>query len=153
LKEAPPEGTSDKMKEVLPSEGLRVLDKAGQPFADLWLRKSVPTVDGKAEQGVSFGQLAEGTLLGVLRFHKPSSDFKGNAFPAGIYTFRNGVQPRDGDHLGVSETRDFVLLSPVKVDTKLDPMPTKEVVKLSIQASGIKHPAVLYLMKPAGPAE
>lgn len=149
LKEAPPEGVGEKIREAFPSEGLRVLDKAGQPFADIWLRKSVPASEGKAEQGVKFGQIAEGTLLGVVRFHKPASDFKGNAFPAGVYTFRNGIQPRDGDHLGVSETRDFVLLSPVKVDTKLDPMTTKELIKLSVQVSGIKHPTVLYLMKMA----
>jgi hypothetical protein len=152
LKEGPPEGVSEKLKEVLPAEGFRLVDKAGQPFLDVWLRKSLPTVEPKAEQGVKFGQLEEGSLLGVIRFHKPSSDFKGNAFPAGAYTFRNGIQPRDGDHLGVSDSRDFVLLSPFKVDTKLEAMSTKDLIKMSVQVSGIKHPTVLYLMKMSGEA-
>jgi hypothetical protein len=154
LKEAAPAEAGDKTREALGAEGIRVLDPKGKPFVDFWLRKSVPTREpGEDEPGVKFGQLAEGTLLGVARFHRAGSDYKANDFPAGIYTMRNGIQPRDGDHLGVSETRDFILLSPVKADTGLDPVPGKDLVKLSTQASGISHPAVLYLVKAADDAK
>ncbi len=147
FKEAPPADVAEKVREVLVPEALRVLDKKGGPVVDVWLRKSMPTVEGKQELGVRFSRLQEGTLLGVIRFLKKSNDFKGNDFPAGVFTMRSSLQPIDGDHQGVSETRDFVLLSPVKVDTAADPMSTKEAIKLSVQVSGIKHPTVLWLMK------
>ncbi|MBI4604530.1 MAG: hypothetical protein HY721_21420 [Planctomycetes bacterium] len=148
LKETPPAEVAEKVREAVAPEGVRVVDPKGEPFADVWLRKSVPTQEAKQELGVKFGQVPEGTVLGVVRFHQKSSDFKGNAFPAGTYTVRLALQPVDGDHQGVSDTRDFVLLAPAKVDDKLDPLPTKEAVKLSVQVSGIKHPTTLYLVKP-----
>lgn len=147
LKEAAPESVSAKVREAIQAEGIRVLDANAKPFADLWLRSSVPLQSGKEALGVKFGQLEEGTLLGVVRFHEKSSDFKGNAFPAGVYTLRTGLQPVDGDHQGVSATRDFLLLAPVKVDAKIDALPTKEATKLSVQSTGTKHPTVLYLVQ------
>jgi hypothetical protein len=153
LKEAAPADVGEKLREVLAADGIRVADAEGKPFVDVWLRKSVPTGEPSDEQGVKFNQLAEGTFLGVARFHRAGSDYKANDFPAGVYTVRNGLQPRDGDHLGVSESRDFVLLSPVKADQGLDPIAAKELVKLSTQVSGISHPTVLYLIKVVGDAK
>jgi len=147
LKEAVPAEIGEKIREAVAQEGVRILDPKGKPYVDVWLRKSIPTVDPKDEQGVKFNQLAEGTLLGVVRFHQSGSDYKSNPFPAGIYTMRNAMQPRDGDHLGVSETRDFALLSPPKADASLDPIASKDLIKLSTQVSGISHPTVLYLVK------
>jgi hypothetical protein len=147
LKEPAPEDVSDKIRPALAAEGLRVVDSKGEPFADIWLRRSIRTVEDKSEQGVKVGILEEGSILGVARFHKKSSDFKGQSFKPGLYTCRYGWQPRDGDHLGVTASRDFLLLSPVKTDQKLDPLVTKEIIKLSSEVTGSKHPAVLYLMK------
>lgn len=150
LKEAPPAETAEKVREAVAAEGLRVTDKDGKPFVDVWLRKSVTTVEAKPELGVKLGQVPEGTLIGLLRFHRKGSDFKGNDFPEGLYTARIGLQPIDGDHQGVSETRDFLLLAPAKVDQKPDAMSIKEAIKLSVQSAGIKHPTVLWLRKVAG---
>jgi len=147
LKEAAPQEVSEKVRGILAETGLRVLDKQGAPFADLWLRKSIATVEPKSELNVKLGHVEEGSLVGVIRFHQKASDFKGNAFPAGAFTMRRGLQPVDGDHQGVSETRDFLLLAPVKVDQGTDAMPTKEAVKLSVQTAGIKHPTVLWLLQ------
>ena len=148
LAESAPKEVSETIRSALEAKGIRVLGPDGKPYVDLWPRKSIPAAKPKEEQGVKFPALEEGTLLGVVRFNTKGSDFKGNEFPAGVYTVRYGMQPRDGDHLGVSETRDFVLLSPLKADTKLEPVPHKELVGLSVQVSGIKHPTVLYVVKP-----
>jgi hypothetical protein len=148
LAESAPKEVSETIRSALEAKGIRVLGPDGKPYVDLWPRKTIPTAKPKEEQGVKFPALEEGTLLGVVRFNTKGSDFKGNEFPAGVYTMRYGVQPRDGDHLGVSESRDFVLLSPLKADTKLEPVPHKELVNLSVQVSGIKHPTVLYIVKP-----
>jgi hypothetical protein len=147
LKEPAPADVSGKVRESLAAEGIRIVDSKGEPFVDVWLRKSVRTVEEKAEPGIQLGFLEEGTLLGVARFHKKSSDFKGQNYKAGIYTCRYGWQPRDGDHLGVTPTRDFILLSPAKADQNLEPMPTKDIVKLSSEVAGSKHPAVLHVLR------
>ncbi len=147
LKEASPAEVSEKIRATLGTEGLRVLDKKGETFADIWLRKAIPTVEPKEELNVKLGQLEEGALLGVIRFPQKGVDFKGNAFPAGVYTLRRGVQPVDGDHQGTAETRDFALLAPVKVDQGVEAMSTREAIKLSVQSTGLKHPSVLWLLK------
>lgn len=146
LQQAAPQEVAEKMRGVLVEQGLRVLDKKGEPYADVWLRKCLATVEPKPALGVKFGHVEEGALLGIIRFHQKTNDFKGNDFPAGVFTLRRGLQPIDGDHQGVSETRDFLVLAPVKVDQGIDGMSTKEAVKLSVQGTGIKHPSVLWLL-------
>lgn len=147
LQEAAPPSVSENVRKLLDSQGLRILGPDGKPSVDIWLRKTVPTKEDKKELGINYGFLHDGTLLGAMRFHRKTDDFRGNGFRAAVYTFRYGLQPEDGDHLGVSEARDFILLCPVKLDVKPDPIPTKEVIKLSVKASGRKHPSVLFLMK------
>ncbi len=147
LKEAPPAEVSESVRKVVAAEGLRILGPEGDPFADVWLRKSVATREDPKRLGLDFGSLADGTLLGIIRFHAKSDDFRGNGFQPGLYTFRYAIRPEDGDHQGTSETLDFALLCPVDLDAKPDPMPTEEVVKLSIKVSRRKHPSILYLVK------
>jgi len=148
LKEAAPAEVAEPVRKALAAEGLRVLDPKGEPLADVWLRSAVPTVEmPKAELNVKLGKVEEGALLGVIRFHKKSSDFKGNGFPAGVFTMRRGIQPVDGDHQGATETRDFALLAPAKVDSSTASVTTKEAVKLSVQVAGSKHPTVLWLVR------
>lgn len=147
LKEGPPSEVAEAIRALLAKEGLRVLDRKGAPYVDLWLRAELPVQEAKEQLGVKFGDIPEGTILAAARFHKDGADFKGNDFPAGVYTLRNGLQPVDGDHQGVSETRDFILLAPAKADTRAEPVSTKEAVKLSVKGTGIKHPSILYLTR------
>ena len=147
LKKAPPAEISGSVRKVIAAHGLRVLGPKGKPFVDVWLRKSVSTKADENTLGIDFGSLRDGTLLGVIRFHAKSDDFRGNRFRPGLYTFRYANRPEDGDHQGTSETRDFVLLCPVDLDVKPDPMPTEEVIKLSVKVSRRKHPSILYLVK------
>jgi len=71
--------------------------------------------------------------------------------PAGFYTLRYELIPNDGNHLGVAPSRDFLLMIPVASDS--DPSKTlklQEVIALSRQASGTKHPAPLSMLQPEG---
>lgn len=147
LKEAPPAEVSESVRKVVAAQGLRVLGPKGKPFVDVWLRKSVPIKADENTLGIDFGSLKDGSLLGVLRFHEKSEDFRDSRVRAGVYTFRYAISPEDGDHQGVADTRDFVLLCPVDLDVKPDPMSTEEVVKLSVKVSRRKHPSTLYLVK------
>jgi hypothetical protein len=59
--------------------------------------------------------------------------------------------PADGNHMGVSPTTDYFLLSPIELDR--DPgarIEYEKLLDLSRKASGTNHPSVLYLVEPAG---
>ncbi len=150
LKEGPPKEAAAALSAAVAREGVRVVDSKKRPVLDLWFRTDMPPVDPKGVkvlQGVSFlKSFAEGTLLGVARYHRDHHDIRDQKIGPGVYTIRYAIQPQDGDHLGVSDTRDFVLLSPAKKDTKLEPLPTRKIVDISTDVSGTSHPATLYLI-------
>src|SRR5262249_29585369 len=93
-----------------------------------------------------------GHLVGVLRFPRKGSDFRGQDIPSGLYTLRYGNQPVDGNHVGTSPTRDFLLLSPASADQSPKPIAEKDLFKTSAQAAESSHPAILLLAK-SEPAE
>ena len=141
------------IRQTLDSKGYRVLLDDSSPVCELWLRKNVPAQPKKDSQDVIYTQLAESTFVGVLRFPKTGSDFRGQAIPAGYYTLRYALIPNDGNHLGVAPNRDFLLLVPVASDA--DPnaiFKFQDLVALSRTATGTKHPGPLSLAQPAGTA-
>lgn len=135
------------IQETLQSQGTRLLDDRGKAVCEVWFRKTVPTkqnAGGPAE--VLYGGLDTGTLVGVLRFPGQRADFRGQQIKAGFYTLRYALIPQDGNHMGVSPNRDFLLLSPAGLDA--DPskgMGLEDLVKLSRQSSGTHHPGVLSM--------
>lgn len=136
------------MKDLLQPEGLRVAGEKGVVF-EMWLRKIVPQKPGSS--GTTYDTIADGTFVGILRYSENGGDFRGQALKPGTYALRYQTMPSDGNHLGCSPSPEFVLLSPVSTDT--DPGVTigyQELMKLSRQASGAAHPAVLYLTVPEG---
>jgi hypothetical protein len=100
-----------------------------------------------------YGNLAVGTLVGALHFPKAGSDFRGQPIKPGYYTLRYALTPQDGNHMGVNPTRDFVLMSLVAQDTQVDKvLAFADLLKLTKQASGTNHPAILTLDTPASSA-
>lgn len=128
----------------LEEKGMRVADGKGKTICDIWFRKEVPV--SKADiPGASFGQIAEGTLVGVINFPANTSDFRGQGIKAGWYTLRYALILQDGNHLGVSPARDFFLICPAADDK--DPnaaMKMEEMLKLSRAAAGAGHPSPWY---------
>lgn len=129
---------------ALDDKGLRVVDDKGKTVCDIWFRKEIPV--GKEEiPGASFGQIAEGVLVGVVNFPSNTSDFRGQGIKAGWYTLRYALILQDGNHLGVSPARDFFLICPAADDK--DPnsaMKMDEMLKLSRAAAGAGHPSPWY---------
>jgi hypothetical protein len=143
-------GVPEGIRQTLDFKGYRVLLDDGTLACELWLRKNVPTQPKKDSADVIYPQLAESALIGVLHFSKVGSDFRGQAIPAGFYTLRYALIPNDGNHLGVSPDRDFLLLIPAASDT--DPNAVfkfQDLVAQSRTATGTKHPAPLSLVEPA----
>src|SRR5262249_42325820 len=102
-------------RKAVAEKGLRVTDGKGKTLCEIWLRKEVPT--GKDEvAGAVFGQIPEGTFLGVINFPAGVSDYRGQGIKAGWYSLRYALILQDGNHLGVSPARDFALLLPAAND-------------------------------------
>ncbi len=132
---------AEAVRGALEEKGLRVSDGKGKTVCDIWFRKEVPT--SKADiPGASFGQIAEGTLVGVINFPANTSDFRGQGIKSGFYTLRYALILQDGNHLGVSPARDFFLICPAADDK--DPnatMKMEDMLKLSRVAAGAGHPS------------
>ncbi len=98
----------------------------------------------------SIPTLPTGEFVGVVTFPKGSSDYRGQAIPAGTYALRYQYIPQDANHMGVSPNPDFLLATPIASDTApADNLPLKRLVALSAKTTGTPHPAVLA-MAPAG---
>lgn len=133
------------VRQSLETKGYRLTLDDSKPACELWLRKRVP-VQAKKDADVSYPQLAESTLVGVVHFPQTAADFRGQQVPAGFYTLRYALIPDDGNHLGVSPNRDFVLLIPAHSDP--DPNATfkfQELVAMSAKTAGTGHPSPLSL--------
>lgn len=141
-------GVPETIRQVLAPKGYRILPDVNRSVIEIWYRKEVPAQPKNTSADALYDRLAESTLLGVIHFSKPSQDYRGQTVPAGFYTLRYALMPNDGNHLGVAPSRDFLLLIPAKAD----PGPGKtlkyqELVALSRQATGTKHPAPLSLVQ------
>lgn len=94
----------------------------------------------------------EGTLVGAATIDKDFRDIRGRVVKAGTFTVRYGIQPANGDHLGVSPYREFLLLSPAALDTDPAPRGHDGTIELSKEAIGGSHPAVLSIDPPVSTA-
>lgn len=150
LESAPGELRSE-LRSVL-GTGFRVSIE-GKAALELWPAKEIAgNAKEKANPEAHYGQLAEGALVGVLRVPEKWTDFRGKPLGAGSYALRYAVEPADGNHMGVSEFRDFLLLVPIASDAEPKSFPARDaLVALSRKASGTNHPAVMSLVPvPAG---
>jgi hypothetical protein len=155
LKEGPPAALAGEFKGALGASGYRVIDDQGKSYAEFWLRKTIPATKKPAgpDGAILFPVLAEGELLGALRFPGEGHDYRDQTIAKGIYTLRYGLQPVNGDHLGVSTFRDYILLVPAAKDKSLADLPPKRLEQQSAESAGTNHPAILLLLAaPAGSA-
>jgi hypothetical protein len=145
---APPELTAATAAALAPGS---VTVKSGDVQLDLWWVKAIALT--KAPEGTpAWGDVGDGTLVGAIRVGAPWSDVRGYVIRPGVYTLRYARQPANGDHLGVSPNREFLLMSPAAVDTTPDPVGYKGAVDLSKQTVRRAHPSALSLDPPAATA-
>jgi hypothetical protein len=147
LKEAAPKAASAGIRDLLNEEGFRIQDDKGQTLAEIWLRKTIPASEKPSgpKGAVLFPFLADGELIGLLQFVSEGHDYRDQSIAKGLYTMRYGLQPVNGDHLGVSTFRDYSLLLPAAKDTKGDLPTRKQLEQRSAESAGTSHPAVLLL--------
>jgi hypothetical protein len=122
--------------------------KSGDLQLDLWWVKAIALTKAP-ETAPAWADVGDGTLVGAIRVSAQWSDIRGYVVRPGVYTLRYARQPANGDHLGVSPNREFLLMSPAAVDTTPDPVGYKGAVDLSKQTVRRAHPSALSLDPPA----
>lgn len=147
IQEAPPTGeVSEEIGKLLAPTGVRI-SRGTRKICDIWVchEWSLKSFDLGTNLLYPF---QPGQLLGVVVFHRKSRDFREQEIEKGVYTMRYGQQPEDGNHVGTSPTRDFVLLIQGSKDKSAAPLDYKALTKVSAEAAGTKHPCLLSLQKP-----
>ncbi|TAM81064.1 MAG: hypothetical protein EPN47_14395 [Acidobacteria bacterium] len=131
----------------LQPQGESVLDSSGKIVCEVWLRKDLaPASSPDAASNVLYGKIAQGSLVGVIHFPDAAKDFRGQGIKAGYYTLRYELVPEDGNHMGVSQYRDFLLLVPAAKDTDGDKAVTfNDALKLSRESTDTGHPGVMLM--------
>jgi len=145
-----PEGLSPAIAKLVDANGHRISGPDG-PMIEIWLLKSVQVKSGFKPTFTQMYPFSPGQLIGAMRINKgvEYSDFKGQQMAAGTYTLRYGLQPQDGNHVGTSETYDFLLALPAKGDTRTATIKNfQELAEISAKAAGSTHPAIFSLLDP-----
>jgi len=132
------------------AHGFRVLDKDGTPLVSIWLATSVKT-SKKEVEGANYPQLDASSFVGVITFDSEGKDLRGQTIAKGTYSLRYALLPSDGNHMGVSPNRDFLLLLPLSSDSDPATVYTeKQLYRASGKVAGTGHPAVLSLIATEG---
>lgn len=128
---------------ALTAGGVRAV--VGGVTLDFWWVKAIELTGAPP----AWSALPEGTLVGAVRVGGDFRDIRGRSIKPGVYTLRYGVQPDNGDHLGTSPFRDFLLLVPAALDKEVAAHGHDATIDLSKRTIGGSHPAVWSIDPPA----
>ncbi|MBI1904033.1 MAG: hypothetical protein HYS13_23275 [Planctomycetia bacterium] len=154
---APPkDALSAEVAAALSSKAIKVA-AGDKTVCEIWFAKTWTAKADFAPSGAILYPLEVGELVGVVRYPDEAGDFRDQKVAGGVYTLRYGQQPEDGNHVGTSDTRDFLVLLPAKKDAKAGPLSQEDLHNLSKEASKTTHPAILSMLptsdKPAAAPE
>jgi hypothetical protein len=142
----PPAELAPAIGQALQQQGTKIVAGAGNVFCEVWFRTTLPAGPKSTEDSVTLATVPHGALLGAIRFSGQGADRRGQVIKAGVYTLRYSLQPVNGDHLGVSPQRDFLVMVPAADDKDLNATPNFDaLMAMSRKASGTPHPAVLSI--------
>lgn len=148
---APAGSFPEAITKTLESRGYRVALPDGSVICDVWFRAGVPAQSGHNVEGANYPELSPSEFIGIITFPKQVSDFRGQPIKPGSYTLRYELLPNDGNHMGVSPNRDFLLLSPATEDTDVAAqLNFDQLVALSAKSAGTAHPAAFSMVQPDG---
>ncbi|MBK5295794.1 MAG: hypothetical protein JJE40_01475 [Vicinamibacteria bacterium] len=124
---------------------------AGTTKLEFWWVKSLPLRDG-ASGAPSWSDVPDGSLVGALRLGATWTDIRGYTVRPGVYTLRFALQPQNGDHVGISPNREFLLPAPAADDMTLEPVGYDGAVALASKSSRRAHPASISIDPPGSTA-
>jgi hypothetical protein len=141
----PPSDIAPAIATLLSPDGISVT--VGDVPVTLWWVKALP-LETAPSGSPKWSDVSEGTLVGVFTVGGTWHDIRGYVLKPGAYTLRFAMQPQNGDHLGVSPNREFLLLAPAAADTAPGVVGAKAAVDLSKKAVNRAHPSALSLDPP-----
>jgi hypothetical protein len=152
LEEGPPKDElSPEMADALQQQGIAI-KRGSRTVAEIWLGKKWRIQPGFQPTFELLYPFSEGELIGVVRYPRAGNDLRDQEIASGVYTLRYGLQPVDGNHVGTSPTRDFLLLLPAEQDKSVAAIGPEALVEHSTEVSLTSHPAILGLQPTQEPA-
>ena len=137
----PPDPIAAPVKALLAPGG--VTATVGDIAVQFWWVKSL---EAKAP---AWSGVAEGTLVGAVQLPAVFKDIRGRNIKPGVYLLRFALQPQNGDHLGVSPYREFLLATPAAEDMNPAPLGHDPAVELAAKTINISHPAIFSIDPPS----
>jgi hypothetical protein len=122
----------------------------GSTKIELWWVKSLALPEGT--KVAAWSEVADGTLVGAMRLGSAWTDIRGYTLKPGVYTLRFALQPQNGDHMGISPNREFLLPAPAADDKSAEPTGYEGAVELAKKASRRAHPASISIDPPSSGA-
>jgi hypothetical protein len=149
---APPAEAAEPIRKLLEERCIQLLG-GDEVLMELWFRKEVPVkaTAAQIDNGLTYREVPETTLVGVLRLAKEGTDYRKQQLEAGVYTLRLAVQPVSDDHLCTAPYRDFLLASPAAEDRTPALMSARSLREMSAKA-GDNHPSPFLLFPGKGAA-
>ncbi len=147
------EGVSDEIAELISGEGVQIKRDGSRTVCEIWLCKELGTDAEFTATPARLYPFQPGQLIGLLHFPRRGSEFRDQDVSSGWYTLRFGLQPVDGNHVGTSPTRDFLMLVAAENDDLPENWEADALVEASAEAAGSSHPAMLCLQNPTEGAE
>lgn len=145
----PEEGEiSQELSALIADSGYRVIRGTSRTAAEIWFAKDWKLDPDFEASPTRLYPFSPGQLIGVLHFSRRGSDFRDQTISSGWYTLRFQLQPIDGNHVGTSPTRDFLVVVPADQDEAGKQWETDPLNEVSAEAAGSTHPAMLCLQFP-----
>lgn len=119
----------------------------GTAKLEFWWVTSLPLRSG-ASGASSWSDVPDGSLVGALRLGSAWTDIRGFAVRPGVYTLRFARQPQNGDHMGISPNREFLLPGPATDDVTPESVGYDGAVALARKTSRRAHPASISIDPP-----
>ena len=142
---APAEGLTPEIAGLLAPGGFKVVKGTSRTVCSFWPVKQLTIKADFKPSAALLYPLEMGQLVGVINYKRSGEDFRGQEIAAGTYTVRYALQPEDGNHVGTSDTRDFLLLLKAEDDKMPALLAKEDLFKLSAAAAGTPHPCMLAL--------
>jgi hypothetical protein len=147
---APADGLSTEIAAQLAPTGFKVMKGGSRTVCSFWPVKQLQVNKEFKPTAALLYPLTMGELVGVINFKRSAEDFRGQEIESGTYTVRFALQPEDGNHVGTSDTRDFVVLVKPSDDASPAVLPKEELFPKSAAAAGTTHPCMMALLSAEG---
>ncbi len=153
LEEAPDQTeVSQELRSALQETGF-VIRRGSRTLGEFWFAKSLELDPAFTPTPQRLYPFRPGQLVGLLHLRRRGSDFRDQQISSGWYTLRFALQPVDGNHVGTSPTRDFLVLVDAQSDAPDKQWTEEELQAAAAEVAGSNHPAMLCLQPPADGSE